>query len=94
MMKMDSEILETVTIIEPYIQPEVDISLKYTCMNEWSREVTRNKFLTMQNTRDLLDIQKIILLEEGREFNLDETLARVLSFYGQFVPFRRNKYIE
>jgi len=38
-------------------------------------------------TRDLRSIQKIILEEEKLELSLNETLARVLSFSGRFVPF-------
>lgn len=47
----------------------------------------RDLLLRERNIRDLRSIQKIILLEEELELSLDETLARVLSFYGRFVPF-------
>jgi len=37
-----------------------------------------------------MKIQEIILAEEGRLTTLDETLRRVLAFYGRFVPFRED----
>lgn len=55
----------------------------------FSEEDRRDLLLRERNTRDLRSIQKIILEEEELELSLDETLARVLSFYGQFVPFGR-----
>jgi hypothetical protein len=38
------------------------------------------------NTRDLLALQEIIDLEEGRALSLEEVLARVIGFYKRFVP--------
>ena len=38
------------------------------------------------NTRDLLALQEIIDLEEGRALSIEEVLARVLGFYKRFVP--------
>jgi hypothetical protein len=38
------------------------------------------------NTRDLLALQEIIDLEEGRALSFEEVLARVIGFYKRFVP--------
>jgi len=51
----------------------------------------RDLLLRAQNKGDLRAIQKVILFEEERVLSLDETLTRVLSFYGRFVPFRQTK---
>ncbi|UCH56690.1 MAG: hypothetical protein JSV18_04850 [Candidatus Bathyarchaeota archaeon] len=40
-----------------------------------------------ENLLKLRGIQKVILIEEGIESNLDETLARILEFYRRFVPY-------
>jgi hypothetical protein len=42
----------------------------------------------VQNTRHLKAVQKIILIEEDRVLSIDEVLARILDFYGRFVPFK------
>ena len=41
-----------------------------------------------QNVRDLRAIQKVIFLEEAQNLSLDEVLARLLSFYRRFVPYK------
>jgi len=40
-----------------------------------------------ENLLKLNGLQKVISLEEGIETNVDEALARVLEFYGKFVPY-------
>lgn len=55
----------------------------------FSETVRRDMLLRERSIWNLRSIQKIILLEEELELSLDETLARVLSFYGRFVPFGR-----
>lgn len=46
----------------------------------------RDLHVRQANTRDLLALQEIIDLEEGRALSLEEVLARVLGFYKRFVP--------
>ena len=48
----------------------------------------RDIFLRRQNMKDLEALQRIILVEEDQVLSTDEVLARVLKFYGRFVPFR------
>jgi len=48
----------------------------------------RDLKLRMRNAEDLKLIQKIISVEEDQESSLDEVLARVLSLYKKFVPYR------
>jgi hypothetical protein len=44
--------------------------------------------LRQQNLDDITRLQKVILLEEARALSHDEVLARLLTFYARFVPFR------
>jgi hypothetical protein len=44
--------------------------------------------LRQENNEALEAIQRIILIEEDKVMSLDEVLARVLGFYGRFVPFK------
>jgi len=39
------------------------------------------------NLRKLESIRGVINVEEGEAVSLDETLSRVLKFYGKFVPY-------
>ena len=40
--------------------------------------------------KSIEEIQKIINLEEGKTLTVNETLDRVLKFYGKFVPYGKN----
>ena len=40
--------------------------------------------------KSIEEIQKIIQMEEGKPVSVDETLNRVLTFYGKFVPYTKN----
>lgn len=40
-----------------------------------------------ENLRDLMAIQRVVLIEDGLESSLDEVLTRVLVFYRRFVPY-------
>ena len=40
-----------------------------------------------ENLRDLMAIQRVVLIEDGLESSLDEVLACVLVFYRRFVPY-------
>ncbi len=42
-----------------------------------------------ENLAKLNRLQEIIRVEDGLESSMDETLARVLDFYGKFVPYRK-----
>jgi hypothetical protein len=44
--------------------------------------------LRQENNEALEAIQRIILIEEDKVMSLDEVLARVLGFYGRFVPYK------
>jgi hypothetical protein len=48
----------------------------------------RDLDIRRQNVRDLRAIQKVISLEEAQNLSLDEVLARLLSFYRRFVPYK------
>lgn len=48
----------------------------------------RDLDIRRQNVRDLRAIQKVISLEEAKNLSLDEVLARLLSFYRRFVPYK------
>jgi hypothetical protein len=41
-----------------------------------------------QNFEGLRALQKIMLIEEDQVYSIDEVLARVLTFYDRFVPFK------
>lgn len=40
-----------------------------------------------ENLRSLMRIQQVIILEEGQDISLEETLARILAFYREFVQY-------
>jgi hypothetical protein len=40
-----------------------------------------------ENLMKLKRLQEVILTEDDIESSVDETLARVLDFYGKFVPY-------
>ena len=44
--------------------------------------------LRQQNLEDIRRLQKVMLIEEDRVLSRDEVLARLLTFYARFVPFR------
>jgi hypothetical protein len=44
--------------------------------------------LWQQNLDDLRRLQKVMLIEENKVLSQDEVLARLLTFYARFVPFR------
>ncbi len=46
-----------------------------------------DKKISEVNLRKLESIQGVINVEEGDAVSLDETLSRVLRFYGKFVPY-------
>ena len=48
----------------------------------------RELALILQNAEDLRSIQEVISLVEEKELMLEEVLARVLSFYRRFVPYK------
>jgi hypothetical protein len=45
--------------------------------------------LRRQNFEGLRALQKIILIEEDQVYSIDEVLARILTFYDRFVPFKK-----
>jgi hypothetical protein len=46
-----------------------------------------DKKISEVNLRKLESIQGVINVEEDEAVSLDETLSRVLKFYGKFVPY-------
>lgn len=48
----------------------------------------RDLAVRRQNIEDLRAIQKVISVMEESDPTLDEVLARVLSFYRRFVPYK------
>jgi hypothetical protein len=45
------------------------------------------KKISEVNLKKLESIQDVINVEEGEVVSIDETLSRVLKFYGKFVPY-------
>jgi hypothetical protein len=48
----------------------------------------RDLTIRRQNVEDLRAIQKVISIMDENEVTMDEVLARVLSFYRRFVPYK------
>ena len=72
----------SVEITEDIYPPEhVAESLKGTDL--------RDIRLRRQNFEGLRALQKIMLIEEDQVYSIDEVLARVLTFYDRFVPFKK-----
>ena len=46
-----------------------------------------DKKISEVNLKKLASIQGVIKVQEGDAVSLDETLSRVLKFYGKFVPY-------
>ena len=44
--------------------------------------------LRLHNLKDLETLRRVINEEEEKFLSVDEVLARVLEFYGRFVPFK------
>ncbi len=65
-------------------ETEVPVELMGLITESHRRELK----LSRQNTKDLRTIQEVISLEEDKELTLAEVLARVLSFYRRFVPYK------
>jgi hypothetical protein len=65
---------------------EMDIrSISVDSLNE---EELRLLKTMEQNVQDLKRIQFVYLMEEDNHLTLDEVLARVLSFYRKFIPYK------
>jgi hypothetical protein len=45
------------------------------------------KKISEDNLKKLESIQGVINVEEGDAISLDDTLSRVLRFYGRYVPY-------
>jgi len=65
-----------------------EIEVPQHILNKMRVPHRRDLELRMRNLEDLKSIQKIISVEEDSESSLDEVLARVLSLYRKFVPYR------
>jgi len=51
------------------------------------RKIDREEFvLESKNRSDLLKIQEIMSIMEGRTYTLEQALERVIGFYGKHVP--------
>ena len=64
------------------------IEVPQLILNRMREPHKRDLELRMRNVEDLKLIQKIISVEEDQESSLDEVLARILSLYKKFVPYR------
>ena len=63
----------------------VTINYWYTVDNE-CRDIDLDRFLLKsKNTSDLLRIQEIMSLMEGRPYTIDQVLERMIRFYGKFI---------
>ena len=65
-----------------------EIEVPQQVLNRMREPHRRDLELKMRNLEDLKLIQKIISVEEDQESSLDEVLARILSLYKKFVPYR------
>ena len=65
-----------------------EIEVPQQVLNRMRESHRRDLELKMRNLEDLKLIQKIISVEEDQESSLDEVLARILSLYKKFVPYR------
>ena len=65
-----------------------EIEVPQQVLNRMRESHRRDLELKMRNLEDLKLIQKIISVEEDQESSLDEILARILSLYKKFVPYR------
>ena len=65
-----------------------EIEVPQHILNRMREPHRRDLELKTRNVEDLKLIQKIISVEEDHESSLDEVLARVLSLYKKFVPYR------
>lgn len=65
-----------------------DIEIPTRIREGVSEHHLRDLAVRRQNIEDLRAIQKVISVMEENDPTLDEVLARVLSFYRRFVPYR------
>jgi len=49
--------------------------------------------LSLKNLERMKTLQKIMLLEEGKDLTIDEVLTRLLEFYRIFVPYSKKQFI-
>lgn len=65
-----------------------DIEIPNRIREGVSEHHLRELAVRRQNIEDIRAIQKVISVMEESDLTLDEVLARVLSFYRRFVPYR------
>ena len=65
-----------------------EMDLQSISLEDLNEEEIRLLKTMEQNMRDLQRIQHIYLMEEDRNLTLDEVLARVLSFYRKYIPYK------
>jgi hypothetical protein len=52
------------------------------------RDIDLERFLLKsKNKSDLLRVQEVMNLREGRTYTLEQVLEKIIRFYGKFVPF-------
>jgi hypothetical protein len=69
-----------------YLSEEIAITEEH--FEQLPQSILRDLKIRKQNMEDLKVLQRIILVEEDRQCSVDEILARVLSLYRKFVPYR------
>lgn len=69
-----------------YLSEEITITEEH--FEQLPQSILRDLKIRKQNMEDLKALQRIILVEEDRQCSVDEILARVLSLYRKFVPYR------
>ncbi|UCD44262.1 MAG: hypothetical protein JSV27_08995 [Candidatus Bathyarchaeota archaeon] len=73
----------------PYTNyPSEEIAITEEYFEQLPQSILRDLKIRKQNMEDLKALQRIILVEEDRQCSVDEILARVLSLYRKFVPYR------
>ena len=77
-----------VVFLNESMEQEILIEVPQLILNRMREPHKRDLELRMRNVEDLKLIQKIISVEEDQESSLDEVLARILSLYKKFVPYR------
>ena len=65
-----------------------DIYYQSISLDSLNEEEIRLLKTMEQNIQDLKRIQFIYLMEEDKNLTLDQVLARVLSFYRKYVPYK------
>ena len=65
-----------------------EVDLPSISVSSLSEEESRLLKTMEQNIQDLKRIQFVYLMEEDKNLTLAEVLARILSFYRKYIPYK------